>query len=350
MKRLISLDILRGLTILGMIIVNTPGPGGAASMFIHCDWDGCKVADLVFPFFIFIVGASVFFAMRKSEYRLDWGVALRILKRSALIFLVGYGLNILFSGNPIGEVRIMSALQRIAIVYCAASFAVLWLKKSSYIAALTGVLLVGYWAIVHFTGSYDLVAGNAIATFDASVIGENRMYRIAGVMFDPEGLVGNITALSSVFIGYLVARFISSRTWGQSLVLGATMTAVGLVWSVWFPLNKPLWSSSFVLYSCGIATMLWSVMHYICDVKGYVRWGYFFKVFGVNAIACYVLSEVLAWINWSLPFPISGWLFDNVYGDVFAGWLASLSWAMIVVMLTWIVAFVLDRKRIYIKL
>lgn len=350
MKRLISLDILRGLTIFCMIVVNTPGPGGAAGMLTHCTWNGCSVADLVFPFFIFIVGASIFFAMRKSEYRLDWRVALTIIKRSALIFLVGYLLNVVFSGKDLADVRIMAALQRIAIVYLLAAFSVLLLKKTSYIAVLTAFLLGGYWALVHFTGAYELNADNPIAAFDAALLGGNRMYSIAGVVFDPEGLVGTIPALGSALIGYMVAILISKKGFLQTFFVGALLFGAGLVWALWFPLNKPLWSSSFVLYTCGLASMLWATLHYICDVKGYVSWGYFFKVFGVNAIACYVISEAFAMLNWSMERPVSGWLFDNVYGGFFAGWVSSLTWAMIVVAATWLVAWPLARKKIYIKL
>lgn len=350
MKRVLSLDILRGLTICGMILVNCPGPGGTLSMLRHKTWDGCVVADLVFPFFIFIVGASIFFAMKKSDYRLDWGVAARIVKRSILIFAVGYVLNALWFTTPIENIRIMAALQRIAIVYLLAAFAVLWLRTPARIAGLTAVLLLGYWALVHFTGSYALTDTNAIAGMDASILGAGRMYHIAGVMFDPEGIVGTMPALCNAFIGYLVAGLISKRGSRPVCFWGVVMVAVGLGWSVWFPVNKPLWSSSFVLWTCGLATMLWALFYYMVDVRGWSRWGGFFKVFGVNAITCYVASQLLSTLNWTFDFSLSGWLFDNVYGDVFAGWLSSLVWSLLILGLTWGLAWILDRKKIYIKL
>lgn len=348
-KRNISLDVLRGITILGMILVNNPGPGGAPAWLQHYTWDGCGFADLVFPFFLFIVGASIFFAFSKSNFELNGAVALKIVKRSLLIFGVGYLLGALWFTTPIENIRIMSALQRIAIVYLLASFLVLWVKKPKIIAWISAVLLLLYWALVHFTDSYSL-ENNAIAQMDASILGAHRMYHIAGLMFDPEGIVATISSLCNALIGFVVASIMARKGWRSVMYWGLVMVAVAMLWSVEFPLNKPLWSSSFVLVTCGYTALLWSVLNYVIDVRGAQKWSVGFRVFGTNAIFAYVLSQLICSLNYSFDFSLSGWLFDNVYGSFLPGWLASLTWSAVVVGATWGITYLLYRRKIFIKL
>lgn len=349
MKRNLSLDILRGVTVFGMILVNNPGPGDALSFLSHATWDGFSGADFVFPFFLFIIGASLYFAMRKSNFELNSAVAVKILKRTFWLFAIGYILNALWFATPIEDIRIMGVLQRIALVYCLAAFAVLWLKRSAPIATLSVLLLLGYWALVHFTGSYELTP-NALGDFDASILGSTRIYQIGGYPFDPEGLVGTIPALCNALLGFVVARAMGEKGGSRVFVLGAAMFGFGVVWSYFFALNKPLWSSSFVLFTSGMCAMVWSTLNYIIDIKGYQRWAMPFRVFGTNAIFAYVLSQVLASLNWSFDFSLSGWLFDTVYGDLFAPWLSSLVWSFVVIGVSWIATYALYRKKIFLKL
>lgn len=349
MKRNLALDILRGITIFGMILVNNPGPGESAAALQHCSWDGCSMADLVFPFFLFIVGASIYFAFARTNFEFNSSIALKIIKRSLLIFGVGYLLGALWFTTPIGDIRIMSALQRIAIVYLIASMMVLTIKRPAVIACITGALLLVYWAIVHFTDSYSL-QNNWIAKVDASILGESRIYSISGAPFDPEGIVATISSLCNALIGFVVASILVKNGWKSILALGVAMVGVAFLWDIVFPFNKPLWSSSFVLLTCGYATLLWGALTYLVDERGVSRWGTFFRVFGTNAIFAYVLSQLLASINYSFGFSLSGWLFDNVYGEVLAGWLASLTWSLIILGLTWGVTYLLYRRKIFLKL
>lgn len=354
MKRFISLDVLRGLTILGMILVNNPGRGGAMEMLCHKSWDGITLADFIFPLFIFIVGASMYFAFQKSNYELNGAVAWKIVKRSVLIFVVGYALNAMWFTTPISEIRIMAALQRIAIVYLLASFLVLWLKTPKKIIPLTVILLLGYWAFVHFTGSY-MVSDSMIGKIDTMIIGEDRMYRMQGELFDPEGIVGTVSSLCNALIGYLFAMAITKRGWLITLLGGILMVGVGILWAEWFELNKAIWSSSFVLVTCGAGAMLWAVAYWLIDVKGKATWSGFLRVLGTNAILAYVISRVLDKILWSITLTdqnidINYWLYTNFLEHSMPGWCASLVWSLLVVALTWIIVYPLYRRKIYVKL
>ncbi len=285
--------------------------------------------------------------MRKINFELNAAVSVKIIKRSLLLFVVGYILNALWFTTPIENIRISGVLQRIALVYCFSAFLVLWLKRTTPILILCITLLLGYWALVHFTDSYNLTP-NAIGNFDAALFGESRIWKTGGEMFDPEGLVGTISAICNSLLGFVTARVMAQKGWKQVFVIGAAMLGLGVVWNVGFPINKALWSSSFVLFTCGMASMTWAILNWIIDVKGYQSWSTFFKVFGTNAIFAYVLSQILSSINWNVG--ASKWLYANVYGELFPGWLSSLVWSLIVIGLSWIVTYALYRKKIFLKL
>lgn len=361
MKRLISLDVLRGLTIVLMILVNNPGSyQGAWSELLHSPWDGATLADFVFPFFLFIVGASIYLVFSRSGFELNASLAWKIIKRSLLIFGIGYILGALWFTKPIADIRIMSALQRIAIVYCVASFLVLWLKKPNKIAVLTLILLLGYWALQHFTGSY-LPTDNGIARLDAAILGESRMYRIMGQTIDPEGLVGSVSALCNALFGFLFARIITYNDKSglyKVLIYGALLVVVGLIWSIILPLNKAMWSSSFVVVTSGACAMLWGLFHYVIDLKGKVLWSSFFRVFGTNAIFSYVLSRLLdslfSLVSLSVAdggrVDIASFIYENLLSVHIPCWIASMAWGVLVVGITWALTYPLYRRKIYIKL
>lgn len=359
-RRFASLDVLRGLTIVGMILVNTQGVGKTFGFLRHSSWNGCTVADFVYPFFLFIVGAAIYFAFRKTDYELNSKVALKILKRGALIFLIGFLINIFpFTGDP-ENWRIPGVLQRIAIVYVVATFLVLGLKSTKMIAGITVAILLGYWALIALTGS--AIENNVIRTVDCFLFGESHLYFMRGVRFDPEGMVSSIPAIANALFGYLTSVFLvkeqsSGKTPYRMAFAGIAMILIAMVWNQVLPFNKPLWSSSFVLYTCGWAVLIWFFMFWIIDVKGIKGWTSFFLVFGTNALFTYILSELLLMLNYLCPFTIDGqtylvhtWLDQYVFSVLTDTPLRPALWGIAMVIVCWAITYPLYKKHIYIKL
>lgn len=356
-KRFVSLDVLRGLTIIGMILVNAQGPGDKFECLIHSSWNGCILADFVFPFFLFIVGAAVRFAFRKNNYQLDKAVTIKILKRGFFIFLIGFLLNIYpFIGNA-HNWRILGVLQRIAVVYVATAFLVMWLKSFQKILVLSIVILLGYWAVMYFGGSTP--EHNFTMVVDSFLLGNSHLYTGA---FDPEGLVSNVPAIVNGLFGYLAATVLTSgenheKSMMKLGTIGISMICIGLLWNFILPFNKSLWSSSFVVYICGWASLLWAVTFWILDVKGWKGWTGFFLVFGSNALVAYILSELFILTNYAFPFTINGEhvfvsnLFDQyVYSAITMTKFRSVLWGLTILFLCWAIAYPLYKKKIFIKL
>ncbi|MFV0540942.1 MAG: acyltransferase family protein, partial [Aestuariibaculum sp.] len=286
-KRLVSLDVFRGITILFMILVNTPGSWSYVYPPLrHADWNGCTPTDLVFPFFLFIVGISVFFAFKKNNSTLNKKTFLKISKRVCIIFLLGFLLN-LYPFFDFDNVRIMGVLQRIALAYGIGAVFCLGLGQRSMQIVLL-VLLLGYWAMLFFLGeSTDPYAleGNIVRTFDLLVLGENHVYKGFGVPFDPEGLLSSIPAVATVIIGYLVGQAMSNRDsilrkLRVMAVCGLAMVIAGYLWGMVFPINKALWTSSYVLYTAGLGTLFFALLIFVIDLKKVVLWTRPFIHFG----------------------------------------------------------------------
>lgn len=359
-KRFTSLDVLRGATVVGMIMVNTQGMGDAFSFLRHSTWSGCTVADFVYPFFLFIVGAAIYFAFKKTNYELNRQVSLKILKRGALIFLIGFLLNIFpFTSDPAGW-RIMGVLQRIAIVYVTSTFLVLWLKSTKKIVCITAAILLGYWLLLALTGTN--VDDNLIRTVDCFLFGESHLYTIMDVRFDPEGLINSIPAIANALLGYLTSVYLVSEQkkggtpWRMGLA-GIGMILLAWAWNLVFPFNKPLWTSSFVLYTCGWAVLIWFVMFWLIDVKKIQGWTGFFMVFGTNALYTYILSELLLILSWMIPFTVGGetyyalsWLDRYVYSVLTMIPIRSALWGITMVIVCWAVTYPLYKRKIFIKL
>lgn len=359
MKRFVSLDILRGLTVIGMILVNTQGVGDKYLFLQHSTWDGCRFADLVFPSFLFIVGAAIFFVFQKRGMQLNGSTVKKILKRGFFIFAIGFLLNIFpFNGEP-ATWRIMGVMQRIALVYVAASLLVLWLKSLKKIAIATSILSVGYWILTLLTG--DSLESNAVLYVDKFLFGEKHLYTGYGIYFDPEGVVSTIPSIANALLGYITSAILISEKRSvfplKTFIFGVSVLTAGLIWNTVYPFNKPLWSSSFVLYSCGWAVIAWSLIFWIVDIKGLKGWSGFFEVFGTNALLCYIISEVLLMTNYLLPFYIDGesffvntWLDRYIFGVITTTPMRAVLWGVTMVMVCWAVAYPLFKKRIFIKL
>lgn len=359
-KRFVSLDVLRGLTVVGMIMANTQGEGEKYAFLNHCAWDGCHLADMVYPFFLFIVGAAIYFVFKKNDFQLSAPAVTKILKRGALIFLIGFLLNIFpFTGDP-AYWRIPGVMQRIALVYVAASFLTLWLKDLKRIASLAAVILLGYWALLAIPG-YTLES-NVVLTVDRFVFGEQHLFTGYGIYFDPEGLVSTLPSVANALLGFLTAALLLKEHKAHALpwrtaLMGVALIAVGWLWNLVFPFNKPLWTSSFVLYTCGWAVVLWVAAFALIDLKGWKRWTGFFLVFGTNALFTYILSELLLILNYMFPFTlgtetyyVSTWLDYYLFSPLTTTPLRAALWGVTMVLVCFLATWPLYRRKIFIKL
>jgi len=366
-NRFQALDVLRGLTIALMIVVNMQvGPGRSYAPLLHASWNGLTPTDLVFPTFMFVVGTALSFTLEKYAALGDAAVLRKIATRTALIFLCGYLLywfpffSIDPAGHliltPFGHTRILGVLQRIAIGYGAAALIVYYAGRAGAIAYSCCALL-GYWWLMHAFGDYSL-AGSAEIKLDKLLLGEAHMYHGEGVAFDPEGILSTLPAVVNVLAGYLAGRFIrdhgtSRFTIIRLLLLGAACVVLSLCWNAVFPINKKLWTSSYVLCTVGIDLGVLAILIYATPQAKERRSAWFFEVFGRNALVIYLLSEVGQTLLNTIQVgqqSLYGWL----YAVGFASWAGdkpgSLLYAVAYMLGCWAVAWAMDRKGIYIKL
>jgi predicted acyltransferase len=363
--RMSSLDVFRGLTIAGMILVNNPGTWDAIySPLEHSKWDGLTPTDLVFPFFLFIVGVSITLALAR---RAEGGGAkrdlyLKIVRRTVIIFALGIVLTA-FPYNDLAAFRIPGVLQRIAVCYFFAAIIFLntrWRAQALIVVAL----LVLYWAAMKLTpvpgyGAGDLsMAGNLAAYVDRGVFGRHTWKPL----YDPEGLLSTTPAIATTLCGVLTGHLLRSRrvplekvAW--MFVAGAICMIVGWAWNFWFPVNKALWTSSYVVLTAGMALELLAACYWIVDIKGYARWAKPFLAFGTNALVVYFLSEFAVLVASLIKFTRADGsrvdVLGLIYEKLFASWAspinASLMFALCTVLVWLGVMSILYRKRIFIK-
>src|SRR5690606_3567066 len=369
-ERYLSLDVLRGLTVALMIVVNTPGDwGNIYAPFKHSDWHGYTPTDWVFPAFLFVVGNAMSFSMGKLKSMNKHDFFKKVLKRTFIMFLIGLLLNAFpfvkyenghYALIDFNSLRLWGVLQRIAICYGMASIMVYYIKESTLIIVSAAVLLL-YWLILYFCGDtpdpYSLET-NAVRTLDLMYLEPKNMYRHYPVPFDPLGLLSTFPAVINVIAGYLAGVFIkkNGNTPGTVLkmgVMGIGFVLIAMVLSIFFPINKPLWTSTYVIVSIGYCLIFLSLLMYVIEIKSVKKWTYFFEVFGKNPLFIYVM----AWIVISLmtlirldDIPLK----SIVYKNFFVNWLspinASLLFSMVYMLLMWLVGYVMDRKKIYVKL
>ena len=376
-KRYISLDVLRGLTVAFMIIVNNPGSwSNIFPPLKHAAWDGCTPCDLVFPFFLFCVGASMAFAFAKYA-SLTLQAAGKILKRGILLYIVGLLLtafpfypakmnpDLSFWENWLdwaGNLRLLGVLPRIALCYVVGSFLVLLLKKPMrllFAVVALSVLHVGLLlAFAGPEGAFSL-EGNFASTVDLAVFGESHIYHGFGIPFDPEGLFGVLTGTCTVILGYLVGQMIRTSAKRYELIhdvsdspvgvsaklfsLSAGALLFGLVLSLVVPINKALWSASYVIYTAGWAMLVLALLMYLIDVKGWEKPFFPFKALGMNALALFVLSGLIMRIIWRY----TEWDYTQVFG-VSEG--MSLLFAILYLLPHLVIAIILYRAKVFIKL
>src|SRR5215216_3764829 len=365
--RLVSLDVFRGLTIAGMVLVNNPGTWSSIYWPLqHAQWHGWTPTDLVFPFFLFIVGVSITlaFARRVEEGSVKRDQYLKVIKRTAIIFALGLFLN----GFPyfqLGTIRIAGVLQRIAICYLIASLIFLRTKvRTQLLIALA--LLVIYWLVMTRLAApgyvpVDLSKEGSVASFIDRVILRQHIWR-QGRVYDPEGLLSTIPAVSTTLFGVLTGHWLrSERTRMEKVVgmfvVGAVCVVLGWSWNPFFPINKSLWTSSYVLFTAGLALQLLALCYWVIDIKGYRHWAWPFEVFGVNALALFVGTGLMVKAMALIRLPhgdgtqisSQGWIFRNLFLSWASPINASLFYAIAFILLWLFLMWLLYRKRVFIK-
>ena len=368
-QRFLPLDVFRGMTVCFMIIVNTGGTGGVYWPLDHAAWHGWTPTDLVFPSFLFAVGNAMSFSMKKYAQLGNSAVLGKIFKRTLIIFLLGYLMYWFpfvdhaegggYTFRSISDTRILGVLQRIALCYCIASLLIHYLSKKA-VWAVSAVFLFGYWAIMWYCGipgdQYG-INGNAGILLDKFLIGDNHMYHGEGIAFDPEGFLSTIPAVVNVVAGYYTGVFVQQqgRTKsgiGKLVIAGAILIALAYLWNTIFPINKKLWTSSYVLLTVGIDLLLLSLLIYIIDIAGFTKGSGFFTVFGKNPLFLYLLSEVLAILFWW--FQVGGaslydWINNAIFQAISPGKFGSLLFSLAFMLTCWLVGWILDKKKIYVR-
>ena len=434
-QRLVSLDIFRGITIAGMILVNNPGTWSEVyPPLLHAEWHGCTPTDWVFPFFLFIMGVAVPLALgrRKDQGASNSILIQKLITRTLIIFGLGlflaafpdfgfkadepatlkkilyvilalvmlavFGRGILqqkryqsapydrqrkilgysalaaivlmvilgFSHYDLSQLRIPGVLQRIALVYFFCSLIFLYTnQRTQYI--ITIALLIGYWGLMtlvpvpgYGVPSLDPEA-NIGAWFDRLLLGTQHLWSQSKT-WDPEGLLSTIPAIGTGMLGVFTGSWLLKKERSYEavtglFVAGVILTALGLVWDVAFPINKKLWTSSYVLYTGGLALLFLGICYWAVDLKGWSSWSKPFQVFGMNALFVYVLSGLVSKLMYMIPVSNAGnesmslgsWIYQNFYLQFLNAKAASLAFAIGFVLMMYLANLLLFRKKIYIK-
>jgi predicted acyltransferase len=371
-ERFLSLDVFRGLTIALMIVVNTPGTGASLYPYlVHAKWFGFTLADLVFPSFLFAMGNAMSFSMGRMKQAPVGEVWQKIIKRTVIIFLLGYlmywfpffklGADGSWMLKPFAETRVMGVLQRIALCYFFASVIFYYLSEKAALI-ISGVLLLGYWGILFLFGQPGgelEMATNAGSKFDLWLLGIGHIYKKDAIPFDPEGILSTLPAIVNVMMGYLAGIFIQKK--GKSfegiaklLMVGFLLFALAEWWNLIFPISKKLWTSPFVLLTVGLDLSIMAILIYAIELQK-VKFGVkFFDVFGKNPLFIYLFSELFYVVLRLIPvgsgMDVFQWVSERIFQAIFPGAFGALATAIAFTLLCWLLGWWLDKKKIYIKI
>ena len=368
--RLISLDVFRGMTIAAMILVNMAGVAkDVYPPLTHAPWHGCTPTDLVFPFFLFIVGVSMSFSL--SKYRA--GLTGKILCRAALLFLLGLLLNGFWNNGiwtfNLTNIRIMGVLQRISLTYLLTSFMVIKLPPQVQ-WMVAGGLLIAYWLTMMYFPVPDYGAGmltptgNFSAYIDRLFISSQHLYSGGGYenLGDPEGLFSTLPAVVSVLLGYFAGQFVRCNSVQTRTSVGLGLLGLGCLISGWlwgwvFPINKQLWTSSYVLFTSGWALLLLAACYQLIEVHLRRRWSKPFEIMGLNAISLFVASVLLIKIlvktkisRGETPISTYNWIYQNIFSSWAGSLNGSLLFALTTVLFWLLVSYLMYRQRWLIKI
>lgn len=377
-QRLLALDVLRGLTIGCMILVNSPGTWAHIyPPLSHSPWNGLTLADVIYPLFMFMMGMSMYISLKKFAFTLHPTLFRKIIHRTLLIFCIGTfiyatatfletlraaSLQPDFTGSPwkaafasLAHVRILGVLQRLAICYGIGSLLVTTIRHR-YIPYIIAFLLVAYYGVLLAGNGFEYGPGNILSRADLSILGISHICNDRGI--DPEGVLSTIPSIAHVLIGFCFGKLcLETRDMKDKLnrlfLYGSIGLIAGFLLQDLCPLNKKVWSPTFVLVTCGLSALLLSILLWYIDVTKTYRKTSLFTVFGANPLFCYVLSEILYILADNLPLQgqslheilyagLSGWLGDNAF--------ASFAYAFFLVAIVWLFGAYLYRKKIYIKI
>jgi predicted acyltransferase len=361
-NRLISLDVFRGITMAGMVLVNDPGSWEHIYWPLeHATWHGWTPTDLVFPFFLFIAGVAIplAFGRRVESGGSKRDLYLKIIKRTVIIFAIGLLLNAIPHFN-LAEWRIPGVLQRIAVCYFFASIIFLNTKVRTQVAITIG-LLVFYCLLLKFVPAPGFAAGDltkegSLPSYVDRVVFGPHVWRQAKV-YDPEGLLSTIPALATALMGVLTGTWLRTEKSriekvAGMFVVGAVCVAIGWAWNAFFPINKALWTSSYVFFTGGLALQFLALCYWLIDIKGYRRWAKPFEVFGLNAIALYVVADLIATLLGEVKAgenSLGSWAYDHLFASWASPVNASLAFAICFVLVCLALMWILYRRKIFLK-
>ena len=370
-ERFLSLDVFRGLTIALMILVNTPGTGADLYPYlVHAQWFGFTLADLVFPSFLFAVGNAMSFSMRKFQEAAPADFWKKVLKRTAIIFLLGFLMYWFpfFRMNeghlelsPFSETRIMGVLQRIALCYFFGAVLVRYFSVKT-IGFICAAILLAYWGILYGFGEpgHELeMATNAAAKFDYAILGEGHIYKKDAIPFDPEGILSTLPSIVNVLAGYLAGVFIrrkgkSYETIAKLMLAGFLVFALAEWWALIFPLSKKLWTSPFAMLTIGLNLSMLAALIFAVELKNIKFGTNFFNVFGKNPLVIYLFYE-LFYITLRL-IPVTAnqdafeWVSEAIFQRIFPGSFGALMTAIVFMLVCWLLGYWMDKKKIYVKI
>jgi len=367
--RLVSLDFFRGATIAGMILVNNPGDGSTTYWPLkHAEWNGWTPTDLVFPFFLFIIGVAMAYSFSSRLKR--GGSRQKLLKhllwRGLILFALGLFLNGFPNRYQLDSWRVYGVLQRIALCYVIAGMLALYTSKRTWIAVSVGCL-AGYWIIMRCIP----VPGFGVPTHDMPLLDPDRnlaawldrkllMGHLYDVTRDPEGVISTIPAIATCLLGLLTGDWLRSARSAKHKVLGMSLwgflgVLAGEIWNLSFAINKNLWTSSYVLFTSGLALLCLGFCYWVLDIQQWRgRWNKFFLVFGMNPIAAYIFAEVIAhWIDRMKLQGRMSWqeaFYQRVFEPLAGPYQASLLYAISFMLMCWTAMWVLHRKRVFLKI
>jgi predicted acyltransferase len=381
--RMVSLDVFRGVTIAAMILVNDPGSWSHIYPPLeHAEWNGWTPTDLIFPFFLFIVGVSMTlsFASRVARGVTRRALVIHVVRRSALIFAVGLFLNG-FPEFDLGSIRIMGVLQRIALCYLVAGLLYLMtfqrdsaadrpmcVRANLRVTAVIALaLLVGYWALMTFVPVPGYGAGHLGKEDNLGAYIDRTLMRghlwSESVTWDPEGFLSTLPAIASLLIGILVGEWLrGERSAGRKAMglaaAGFALLVAGRLLHPYFPINKNLWTSSFVLFTGGFAMLVLAACYWIVDVRSWRAWTSPFLVFGMNAILAYALAALVSEVSTDFEFTgsqghrttLHGWLYQRYFVSHFNAVNASLAFAVFFVLVIFAILWPFYRGKVFLRI
>ncbi len=376
-KRLVSLDVFRGGTIAAMILVNNPGSWDHMyAPLQHADWHGWTITDLIFPFFLFIVGVSIVLAFtRQISQGVPGSVMVkRITTRSLIIF----GIGLLLNGYPyftlepsfglhnhLIDLRVMGVLQRIAICYLVASLMFLYVKPKVMARIIAGILLF-YWAAMTLipvpgfgAGMIDNPEANLTAWLDRIILTRSHIW--SGSTYDPEGLFSTLPAIATTLLGVMAGNILFSdrntiEKTTRILLWGFLLVTLGYVWDWVFPINKPLWTSSYAVFTAGLGMMVFGACYWLIDIKGYQHYTRPLVAYGVNPLVVFYMSGIVGRTLGLIQIPVAGdrvplqaAIFENIFLPLASPINASLMYSIVWVIAWYLVLSYLYKKKIFVK-